>query len=214
MEMNGKEPIPIYLFAKAPEPHQVKTRMQPSLSAQRSAELATMMLEDTMSKVSRHWAGDRILAAAPDIDHPVLQTLAARYQFRLKAQVEGDLGVRMWHVLEQGIVRSGGATVLGSDIPHIPGHVIGGTYQHVCKGKSVVGPALDGGFYLLGLAVLAKGIFADIKWSTGSVCDALKGNAKSSDILLAEHPILRDIDNIEDLRWLASQDARYRKFLT
>jgi len=214
MEMNGRQPIPIYLFAKAPEPHQVKTRMQPSLSARRSAGLAAMMLEETMNKVSEHWAGERILAAAPDTDHPALKHLASRYRFRLEAQIQGDLGVKMWHALEQGIARSGGAAVLGSDVPHIPGHVIGDTYQHICKGRSVVGPALDGGFYLLGLAVLAKGIFANIKWSTGSVYDSLKRNAKSSDILLAEHPILRDIDNIEDLRWLANRNARYRKFLT
>ncbi|MYB35656.1 MAG: glycosyltransferase [Gammaproteobacteria bacterium] len=213
MEMNGKQPIPIYLLAKAPEPHRVKTRMQPLLSAQHSAGLAAMMLEETMSKVSEHWAGERILAAAPDIDHPTLQILATRYRFRLEAQVEGDLGVKMWHVLEQGIVRSGGAAVLGSDVPHIPDYVIGDTYRHICMGKSVVGPALDGGFYLLGLTVLPKGIFANIKWSTGSVYDSLKRNAKSSDILFAEHPILRDIDKIEDLEWLANQDARYRKFL-
>ena len=213
MEMNGKQPIPIYLFAKAPEPHRVKTRMQPSLSAQHSAGLATMMLGETMNKVSRHWPGERVLAAAPNIDHPALQTLAARYRFRLEAQVEGDLGVRMWHVLEQGIVRSGGAAVLGSDVPHIPNYVIGDTYRHICRGRNVVGPALDGGFYLLGLAVLAKEIFANIKWGTGSVYDSLARNAKASDIPLAEHPILRDVDNIEDLKWLAHQDARYREFL-
>ncbi len=213
MEKNVKQSIPLYLFAKAPEPHRVKTRMQPSLTAGHSAELAAMMLEDTMSKVSKYWKGERILAAAPDISHPTMRTLAARYQFRMERQIEGDLGVKMWHVLEEGIGQAGGAVVLGSDVPHIPDYVISDTYRHVCKGRNVVGPALDGGFYLLGLAIPANGILKNIGWSTGLVYDDLKRNAKSGQILFAEHPILRDIDHVEDLKWLAKQDSRYRKFL-
>ncbi len=166
-----------------------------------------------MSMVSKHWAGEKILAAAPDIEHPTLQSLADQYQFHLQAQVEGDLGVKMWHVLEQGVLRSGGAVVLGSDVPLIPDYVIRDTYQHVFHGENVVGPALDGGFYLLGLTTLIKDIFANIQWSTGSVYDSLKRNTKCSNILFAEHPMLRDIDHVEDLQWLANQDTRYQKFL-
>ncbi|MCY4051904.1 MAG: TIGR04282 family arsenosugar biosynthesis glycosyltransferase [Gammaproteobacteria bacterium] len=211
--MNAKQSIPLYLFAKAPEPNQVKTRMQPSLSPQHSAELAAMMLEDAMSKVSKYWEGEKILATAPDIEHPTLQTLATHYEFRLEEQVEGDLGIKIWHVLEQGMLQSGGVVVLGSDVPLIPDYVIRDTYQYICQGTNVVGPTLDGGFYLLGLTSLIKGIFANIQWSTGSVYDSLKRNTKSSNIQLTEHPILRDIDNIEDLQWLADQDARYQKFM-
>lgn len=213
MERNAKQPITLYLFSKAPQPGLVKTRMQPALSAQHSAELATMMLEETMIKVCKQWPEERVLAASPDIEHPTLQTLARRYQFRLEQQIAGDLGTKMRHVLETGILQSNAAVVMGSDVPHIPEYVVGDIYEQLRTGNNVVGPSLDGGFYMLGLTQCVEDIFEGIVWSTGSVFHRLQNNAKSKGIQLVEHPILRDIDNWDDLVWLANQDERYRKFL-
>ncbi|MXZ80131.1 MAG: glycosyltransferase [Gammaproteobacteria bacterium] len=214
MEKNDKGSIPLYLFAKAPRPGHVKTRLQPALSEHRSAELAAMMLEETMLKVSECWPGERILTVAPDIGHPVLKSLARCHGFRMEAQIQGDLGERMLHVLEQGIHRFGGAAVMGSDIPHIPGYVINDAHGQIMRGVNVIGPSLDGGFYLLGLAARVEGIFDSVDWSTGSVLYRVQRNTASSDILLSEHPLLRDIDAWDDLSWLADRDARYRQFLT
>lgn len=214
MEKNDKGSIPLYLFAKAPHPGRVKTRMQPVLSEQCSAELAAMMLDETMLKVSECWPGERILAAAPDIGHPVLESLALCHGFRMEAQVQGDLGARMLHVIEQGIHRSGGAVVMGSDIPHIPGYVISDAHEQIVRGVGVIGPSLDGGFYLLGLTARVEGIFDGVDWSTGAVLYRVQRNVASRRILLSEHPLLRDIDAWDDLSWLADRDARYRQFLT
>ena len=167
-----------------------------------------------MIKVSEQWPGERVLAAAPDIEHPVLRALAARYRFRMEPQIEGDLGMKMRHVLRQGTLRSQGAVVMGSDVPQIPEFVISDAHEQISKGINVVGPALDGGFYLLGLVRCVEGIFEDIEWSTGAVFSSLKKNAASRGIVLVEQLVLRDIDSFDDLAWLASQDARYRQFLS
>lgn len=202
--------IPLYLFAKAPVPGKVKTRMQPHLSQQQSADLAVMMMEHSMISISAHWQGKRILAVTPDDKHPVFRRFADRYGFEIEIQADGDLGGKIRHVLEAGIREAGGSVVIGSDVPHCPGALLQSAMRDIAGKRDVVGPALDGGFYLLGLSRLAAGIFRDISWGGNQVLDQLLQNARQQKIFLHEYPVLRDIDCWEDLVWLKERDSRYR----
>ncbi len=212
MMQPGMKPV-IYLFSKAPVAGRVKTRMQPGLSPQSCAGLAGQMFSQTCITLSRHWAGPRVIAADPDIGHPLFRRLGRELGFELEPQRGGDLGERMSHALSRGIARASAAAVVGADVPHIPGRIVREAEQLLREGREVVGPATDGGFYLLGLQTAGTDLFDGIRWGQGDVLSRLLETARTQGRRLHRLPELRDIDHVGDLRWLAARDASYRRFL-
>ena len=85
MVMNDSPDYPLFLFAKVPVPGQVKTRMQPELTARQCAALAKMMMEDSMAKVAAAWPGRRVLSVLPSSDHPLIAELAPVSYTHLRA---------------------------------------------------------------------------------------------------------------------------------
>ena len=212
MMQPGTNPV-IYLFAKAPIAGRVKTRMQPGLSPQACARLAGRMFSQTCSTLSRHWSGPRVISAEPDIGHPLFRRLSRDHGFELEPQRGGDLGERMLHALSHGIARASAAAVVGADVPHIPGELVRQAEQLLQAGKEVVGPAADGGFYLLGLQSADAYLFRGIPWGEGDVLSLLLERARTGGRRFRLLPELRDIDHVRDLQWLAARDASYRQFL-
>lgn len=213
MAMKDRTGIPLYLFAKAPVPGKVKTRMMPELTPANCAELAELMLQQTLEKVAESWPGQRVLCADPDTRIPVFTKLCHHYGFQVEAQALGDLGDRMESSLKRGIKECGSAAVMGCDTPHISCENLRYLYQKMSNGENVVGPALDGGFYFLGLNRFDPVLFSDIQWGGDEVLEDLQKNARELDMRLCEYQILRDIDNWEDLCWLSTKDARYSHFV-
>ncbi len=212
--MHGnRRPIPLYLFAKAPVAGQVKTRMHPFLSPERSAQLALMMLTQTVKKVCRHWPGQTILTVTPHSDHVEFKKLHRKYSFDFEIQVEGNLGERMLHVLDKGIALSGAAVVMGCDVPYFESALLKEVHGALRADLNVVGPAEDGGFYLLGLTECQQALFQGVKWGEGNVLPSVKHSAALADIQFVECRMLRDIDTWADLRWLSGQEPAYRAFL-
>ena len=193
MMQPGTQPV-IYLFSKAPVAGRVKTRMQPGLSPQSCARLAGQMFSQTCVTLSRHWSGPRVIAADPDIGHPLFRRLDRDLGFELEPQQGGDLGERMSHALSRGIARASAERLLQA-------------------GEEVVGPAADGGFYLLGLQTDGTSLFGGIRWGQGDVLSRLLEMARMQGRRFHRLPELRDIDRVRDLEWLAARDASYRQFL-
>ena len=216
--MNDNTDYPLFLFAKVPEPGQVKTRMQPELSAGQCAALAEMMLEDSMAKVAAAWPGRRVVSVLPSPDHPLIAGLAQRYGFNLQSQQGADLGERMASVLSEGIAEYGGAVVLGCDVPHLPKSLLVTAYRSLVEGRNVIGPARDGGFYLLGLctsdAGLPSRLFADVAWGESAVFSTVMSNAVAQGMETTVLKTLSDVDNYADLAALAGEMDGYRQFLT
>ena len=205
--------IPLYLFAKAPVPGKVKTRMQPQLSLKQSAGLAALMIRHCVDQIRRFWPGDLILTVSPDRNDPLFETLKSQYGFEIEVQIQGDLGERMLHVLDQGIQRTGAAVVMGCDVPQIPAEVLTDLYNELQSGNEVVGPARDGGFYILGLNKLDKTLFDHIQWGGSDVLDSLLDNCRERNKPLVKVEELMDIDNMSDLMVLARQMPEYQKFV-
>ncbi len=212
MMQPGMQPV-IYLFCKAPVAGRVKTRMQPGLSPQSCARLAGQMFSQTCVTLSRHWSGPRVIAADPDIGHPLFRRLGWELGFELEPQQGGDLGERMSHALSRGIARASAAAVVGADVPHISGRIVRQAEQLLQAGEEVVGPAADGGFYLLGLQTDGTSLFGGIRWGQGDVLSRLLEMARMQGRRFHRLPELRDIDRVRDLEWLAARDASYRQFL-
>ena len=192
--------------------------MQPHLSAQQSAALAEVMLERSMQKVRTFWPGKRVLCVAPDHNHPLIRRLGDTYEFETQSQVGTNLGEKMANALGQGINRFSGAAVLGCDVPHLPGALLSECYQSMLDGQNVIGPALDGGFYLLGLCSVDQGIpaqlFKDLVWGESAVFTGLAANARRVRTEFRELSTLRDVDNYRDLEAIAGQDPCFQAFLT
>jgi len=192
------------LMAKAPLPGTVKTRMQPGLSAAAAAELARLMLAHTAARARRHWPGEIVLCAAPDAAHPLFAELAGEYGLRLAGQSGAGLA---------GIARAGCAAVMGCDVPHCPGEVLAQAYDLLARGENPLGPAADGGFYLLGLQRADDALFRGIDWDGGAQLEQVRARAARCGIAFTELQCLRDIDRYADLEWLAAQDASYARFI-
>lgn len=213
MKMTAKSQLPLYLFAKAPTPGLVKTRMSPDLSELQCAQLATLMLQQSVSKVCQFWPGKLILTVSPSINEPLFQDFAHNNALDLQCQISGDLGERLLFVLRQGIEQYGGAVVMGCDVPQISGEILLQVHQLLMEKNNVIGPANDGGFYLLGLSRLEEGIFDRVGWGGDQVLSKVCGNFQRLGIEVSHCAELRDIDNWDDLCWLGSQDERYQGFV-
>ncbi len=215
--MNADQDMPLYLFAKAPLPGQVKTRMQPQLSEIQSAQLATMMIRQTVEKACQYWRGNVILTVSPSINHPLFHEIASNYSLQLETQIDGDLGRKMLHVLGKGIEQFGGAAVMGCDVPHITDEILLQSHSRLSEKQNVIGPSSDGGFYLLGLnrleTAVFKGIFEGVEWGGEQVIARVWENFHNRGIGLSRGRELRDIDHWDDLCWLGSQDQTYRVFV-
>ena len=204
--------FPLYLFAKVPAPGAVKTRLRPHLNDRRCVELARLMLEDSAAKAAAHWPGRTVLCITPHLQDPFITALAERLDLEQILQAEGDLGRRMQTALAAGIARHGAAVVMGCDVPFIPADWLERSHRLMRRGANLIGPATDGGFYLLGLHHCPPDLFSGIRWGGAGVRAALLARAAERDLRLRALPSLQDIDRPEDLRRLAGTHPAYSSF--
>ncbi len=195
----------IAIFARAPVPGAAKTRLIPALGANRAADIAAMLLRLTVARVTEFWPGEVYLYVTPDSAHPLFQQLAAEFHVHLSVQAEGDLGARMQTTLNELIASHAAGAVIGSDVPHCPGHVIERAYEVLAKGGNVIGPCDDGGYYLIGMQVAAPALFEDISWGTETVLRDTQLRADAAGIEMETLPKLRDVDDYAGLLAAASE---------
>lgn len=194
----------LILFAKAPVPGRVKTRLMPQLDAVQSAQVATALIEHTVAMAIENWPGPVTLQTWPDTEHVLFQRLSREYGIPVSTQSAGDLGRKLHGALHAYTVRGRAAAAMGCDVPHCPGHVLRRAYQHLQQGSAnVIGPSTDGGYYLIGLQQPAPALFRGIDWGADSVFKTTLELARSQGISFTRLQPLRDIDNFEDLKKVA-----------
>lgn len=199
------------IFAKAPIPGQVKTRLCPPLTPDEAASLHGSFVLDTLERAKAaitkfRLPMDRFLACAPSVSHAFFKIMEERHSVSLFDQVGADLGARMNQaiatVLTQGYRQ---AIIVGTDVPSLSlTH-----YQQACsllrENDLVLGPSTDGGYYLIGLKRLQPELFADIPWSTNRVCALTREKADGLGLKTALLSEWRDIDSIDDLQALMAE---------
>lgn len=191
----------IIIFAKAPVPGQVKTRLCPPLTPDEAASLHGSMVMDAVEHTRPLREFDIYLACTPSMDHPFFQTLAARHRLQLIEQVGDDLGQRMDHALTTILNRGYKyALLVGADIPNLSGH----TYKQaidMLQSKDVVfGPTKDGGYYLVGMKIPNPELFANISWSTDRVLSQSQAQAEKLGLAMSLLEPEHDIDTFDDLQ--------------
>lgn len=192
------------MFAKAPVPGKVKTRLTPALRAQEAADLYRSMLLDTIAVVERARL-ECVVAFAPSGARRELERLLGSRR-PLIPQPPGDLGARMETIFERLLEDPRRpAIVIGSDCPAVDAERLAEAAEELERAEVVVGPALDGGYYLLGLRRLRPELFRDVPWSTERVIEVTRRRIDDAGLRAAWLEPARDLDTPEDLfEWYAN----------
>ena len=202
----------LYIFAKAPIAGTVKTRLQPTYTAAQAAEIAVLLIRETVALAAANWDGPVYLATTPDTSHALFAELAARHVVTLRAQHGADLGARMHEAIAHGVAHHGAAAVIGCDVPHCPAQVLREAAARLARGRAVLGPSSDGGYYLIGLCQPRNELFTDIAWGGADVYATTLARARALGLEFETLPVLRDIDAPDDLRAVAPSFPPLRRF--
>lgn len=191
------------IFAKAPEPGNVKTRLQPCLAQEESAELYRNFILDTVKMSQKLENTDVYMACLPSKEHPAFAELVVGTNIELIDQRGHDLGERMHNVLRYFILRGYRKSVIvGADSPSLPVDYIEMAYKDLDHKHLVVGPSYDGGYYLLGAAGISPDIFDQVPWSTMNVFNITLRKARAQKLEYAVLPYWYDVDTVRDLHHL------------
>jgi rSAM/selenodomain-associated transferase 1 len=189
------------LFAKRPDPGRVKTRLAAATSPEWAARVADAFLRDTVERLAAVPVR-RCLAFAPHDSEPFFAEVVAG-RFDLTPQADGGLGVRL-AAFADGQFRAGAGKVVlvGTDSPTLPVEWVTQAFAELDSAEVVVGPATDGGYYLIGLTPRAPPLFDGIAWSGPDVLRATVERLTDPSDLLRVLPPWYDIDTLEDWRML------------
>jgi hypothetical protein len=192
----------VALFAKAPVPGRVKTRLTPPLSPEEAAAVARASLEDTLRRFPPRIAAPWTLFLDGGSD-PALAAMARGAGVRVQPQGAGNLGDRLARAFAR--LHGEGArrvVAVGSDSPTLDPARIGEALDSLHAKEVVLGPTDDGGYYLIGTvaSVDAENLFRGVPWSTPRVARFTEERAASLGLRLTRLPEWYDLDDATSLR--------------
>lgn len=197
----------LVIFAKAPIPGQVKTRLIGTLTAEQAMELYVCFLKDTFALMEevqeeREYLS-LILCYSPPEELEAFEVVDLDGCLML-AQRGGDLGERLQNcfidLAELGFTAT---VIIGADSPSLPPEIIIEAFEHLEKRKPiVVGPATDGGFYLIGMDKVHPQILEKMDWDTENTLSQLKNRAGHSKFEITLLPEWYDVDTPADIEHL------------
>ena len=193
-------PRAIIVFAKAPLPGQVKTRLSTALSPARAAALHARLTVNTLRLADRLRPAHVYLYGHPDVGHPFFPALARRFSLTLRPQRGGDLGERMLRALSEVLCRHHHALLIGCDCPSLTPDTLRQAFAALEKGRDVVlAPAEDGGYVLIGVNRPLSPLFRNIPWGGPTVHQETLSRIRSHHLRHTLLPMQWDLDRPEDL---------------
>jgi rSAM/selenodomain-associated transferase 1 len=195
----------ILIFGKSPRAGMVKTRLAKSIGAEPAARAYRQWLESTVAQLSRAALAPVELWMSPDTQHPMCRHLARTHGVTLHTQPGGHLGERMYDVMSGTLGRCRSTVLIGSDCPVMRAEYVQRALAVLEAGAdTVLGPAEDGGYVLLGLRRINDALFSGIPWSTARVLQMTRRHLRAGGHNWAELETLWDIDCLDDYRrWQA-----------
>ncbi len=197
----------VILFARAPEKGRVKSRLAAAIGEEAVLEIYKDFVAAVVETLKAGRYPFRIAVHPQDATASMRHWLGNHLVYL--PQTGKDLGERMKNafvrVFSEGVEQ---AVIIGSDIPDLPNEVIHEAFESLEKNDAAIGPALDGGYYLIGFnaRTFLPGAFDGIPWSTEAVfSDTMRVLERSS---LTVHQLLpwRDVDTLDDLHDLATRN--------
>ena len=207
--------VRILIFAKAPVPGRVKTRLIPALGAEGAARLAGRLLCHALTQALEADLGPVEVCASPAPEHPdwqpwlptLSQLGAPGHRLAWSEQGEGDLGARMARPA-QGYLDAGDRVMLmGTDCPALTPHRLHEAATAVHGHEVALIPARDGGYVLLGLRAFHPSLFTTMPWGTAAVADLTLERLRDLNWRVWVGEALADIDVPADLTVLPGELA-------
>jgi uncharacterized protein len=189
------------IVAKAPIPGRAKTRLVPPLTAEQAAALQEALLLDTLDACRAEEPGTGLLYADPS-DAALLSRLAGT-GVPLVPQEGRGLGDALRLGMARGLDR-GPTALVSSDIPGIPPGSLARAFALLEEGRCdvVLGPAHDGGYWLIAMREPAEAPFCGIPWSTPAVWAATLERCEEAGLAVASVDLWRDVDTPVDLAFM------------
>ncbi|MFQ5482287.1 MAG: TIGR04282 family arsenosugar biosynthesis glycosyltransferase [Nitrospinaceae bacterium] len=191
----------VVMFARDPVPGQVKTRLLQVFNEETVCRIYECFLADTLALLETFAGADRIVAVHPAPQTGFFRDLAGR-GFRQIVQEGEDLGDRMRRVFTQLLSAEGRprVVVIGSDSPTLPREYLAAALES--EKDIVLGPSVDGGYYLIGMGPRFVDVFAGVGWGTARVLADTLGRIAAEAASLDLLPPWYDVDLPADLRFL------------
>ena len=185
----------LIIFIKNPEAGKVKTRLAKDIGNENALTIYKHLLAHTRKiaigvKANRHLFYDDSISLKddwPEID------------FKKFVQQGDDLGLRMFNAFEKAFLNSQKVIIIGSDCMELTPDIIEKAFLELNNHDFVIGPANDGGYYLLGMKYTEQSFFQGKAWSTDSVYRDTVANISNLSKSLFILPLLSDVDTIADL---------------
>ena len=184
-------------FTKAPRPGEVKTRLAVGIGEEAAADLYATMASDAMDRL-RSPAYDLFVCYDPPSAASEVQAWLGD-GITLTPQASGNLGHRLWSAVRDGLEIATQVCVVGTDVPDLDDALVKEAFDELSEADVVIGPAADGGYYLLALQRPIPELFEDIPWSTPEVLDRTLDVARKLGLTVHTLRTLRDVDTVADL---------------
>lgn len=184
----------LLIFIKNPEKGKVKTRLAAGVGEEQALRIYHALLNHTR-RIAEQTPAERYLFYSSYID---TDDQWSPQKFYKKLQAPGDLGEKMARAFEATLKRHEKAVIIGSDCASLEATLIEQAFAALEEHDFVLGPALDGGYYLLGMKSFAPELFREIPWSTAGVRKITLGKIRQLGKTCHQLPPLSDIDHPED----------------
>ncbi len=190
------------IFVKSPVVGRVKTRLCPPLSPEQARDLYLAFLQDLISRIQSLRLAPTVFLAG-EATRETSRLLAD--PARVEPQVGDTLGQRLHHAFGR-LLRSPGdrAVIIGSDSPDLPAATLRRAFRKLKHRDVVLGPATDGGYYLIGLRAPAPALFDGIAWSGPEVLGQTVRAVERAGLTLSLLPVWYDVDDDASLHILES----------
>ena len=198
----------VLLFVRAPQRGRVKTRLAARLGADKTLALYRCFVEDIMATLNAGLYQPSIFYTPKDQKSVVQAWLGRNYH--CLPQSGSNLGERMYqalrHIFHEPVKR---AVLIGSDIPDLSTGIIAEAFAALQESDVVIGPAKDGGYYLIGFQkdALSGDVFNGMEWGTNQVFQQTLVQLQHANLSYHILPICQDIDTYEDLMAFYSRNA-------
>lgn len=195
----------IIIFVRNPERGKVKTRLAATVGEDKALKIYLQLLEHTATITMSLREVSRYVFYSGAI---VENDLWSESFFHKMIQSDGDLGRKMFTAFLSVFSKGHNEVVIiGSDCPGLTTDGLLSAFDSLSRHDVVIGPANDGGYYLLGLKELREDFFLNKEWSTEGVCKATRDNIRTLGLSCCCLPELVDVDTEED--WNLAQRAGF-----
>ena len=188
----------LLVFAKAPRPGEVKTRLARSIGDAAAADVYRRMGRFVVDRLAGVGATVTVCYDPPGAGDEIRAWLGDAPD-RYVAQPSGDLGQRMAHMFERAFEAADRVVVIGTDAPSVDAGTVHRALEALESADVVLGPATDGGYYLMGLRAPCPTLFQGISWSTDTVLRDTLARAREAGVRLTWLEVESDVDTADEL---------------